>query len=377
MAKISCCIRLGEVPLHLYQITSGFLLLNKYGIINLKVERLKRQDENILPYNMMEVIINDEFRIIYDVNDGYDNLLFNSSDYIEFMNEMLGNVDFYFKRSFSEKYNKKLKYRHKIYPLGLNYMVTVPGNVAHFPTFIDSSKEKLKKLVRMLPLSQYYNGLYNIDSFEDIPTRDREPRILFMARLWDTAGDSNIGISPLKKEERTYINDLRVSCIRQCQKEFGEKFFGGISPSKFAIENFPDIVIQDKGITKRNNYIKQVKESSICIATMGLHESVGWKFAEYIAASKAIVTEELHYELPGDFKNEKNFLLFKTPEQCIEQIYKLVNSEELRYQMMVNNFNYYHQYVRPDRLVLNSLLTVLNNGGIKLETDFNSIYTYI
>ena len=74
MSKISCCLRLGEVPLHLYHITAGFLMLKRQGIINLKIERLKKQEKNKMPYNMMEVIVNNEMCILYDLNNGYNNL---------------------------------------------------------------------------------------------------------------------------------------------------------------------------------------------------------------------------------------------------------------------------------------------------------------
>ncbi|MBT2657081.1 glycosyltransferase family 1 protein [Bacillus sp. ISL-18] len=375
MSKITCCIRLGEVPLHLYNITAGFQLLKKNGIIDLKVEKLNANEK--LPYNMMEVIVNNQYRVLYDVNDGYDNLLTEKQDYVRFMNNLLNSYDYYFKRSFSRKYNENLCSNHKMYPLGLNYMVTIPRNISHSPTKQDPKKDKIKKMVRMLPFSEYYNGQYYVHSFEDIPTIDLNPKILFMARLWDINGDTTEGISLDKKEERIFINELRVNCIRLCKKEFGDQFFGGISPSRFASENYPDVIINDKAITKRNNYIKKVKESSICVATMGLHESIGWKFAEYIAASRAIVTEELHYEVPGNLLDKYNYLTFKTAEECVEQIYRLINNAELRYQMMINNFNYYHQFVRPDRLVLNSIMTVLNKGGIKHEANPNNIHTYI
>ena len=377
MQKISCCLRLGEVPLHLYHITAGFLMLKRQGIINLKIERLKKREKNKMPYNMMEVIVNNDMRILYDLNDGYDNLLTNDQNYVEFMDTLLIDFDFCFKRSFSSSYNAKLRYKNKIHPLGLNYMVTVNRNVSHLPTSNDPNKEKLKKLYRSLPFSEYFNGHYYVDSFEDIPTRDNDPKILFMARLWDTSGDKGLQISSSKREERAYINEVRAKCIRLCREEFGEQFFGGVSPSDFSYEYYPDVVIEDKNMTKRNNYLMKVKESSICIATMGLHESIGWKFGEYVSASKAIVTEELHYEVPGNFQSGKNYLTFRTPEECVEQIDKLVKDDAYRYQMMVNNFKYYHQYVRPDRLVLNSLMTILENGGVKDETDSNRLYTYI
>lgn len=365
MSKVSCYLKLGEVPLHLYHITAGFVELERQGIIDLRVEKLGKGSQEKLPYNMMEVIINDRVRVLYDANDGYDNLLTENQGYVEFMDGLLQDFDFCFKRSFSRLYNSKLKYGNKMYPLGLNYMVTVPGNIAHSPLPHDPFKEKVKKMVRMLPFSEYYNGLYSVSSFEEIPKRDKHPEILFMARLWDINGDYTGQISSEKKEERAYINNFRAECIRLCRKEFGSKFYGGVTPSKFAYENYSDIVIEDKSITKRNNYLKKVKDSSICIATMGLHESIGWKFAEYVAASKAIVTEKLHYEIPGNFFEEQNYLVFRSPDECISQIYKLLEDENFKYKMMVNNYKYYHEYVRPDRLVLNSILTVLQSQDHK------------
>lgn len=359
MSKASCCLRLGEVPLHLYHILAGFVLLERQGVINLKIEKDSKGSPHALPYNMMEVIVNDQIKVLYDLNDGYDNLLEEKQDYVVFMNKLLDNYDMVFKRSFSRAYNSKLKNNHKIYPLGLNYMVTVPGNVAHYPMPYDPLKEKIKKLVRMLPFSEYFNGLYYVNTFEEMPKRESNPRILFMARMWDVSGDFTGQLTSSKKEERVYINEFRAECIRLCRKEFGDRFLGGVSPTPFAYKHYPDIVIENKKITQRNHYLQKVKQSAICIATMGLHESIGWKFAEYIAASRAIVSEELHYEVPGNFNEKQNYLLFRTPEECISQIHRLRNNDEERYQMMVNNFKYYHESLRPDRLVLNSLLTIL------------------
>ena len=35
-SKPTCILRVSQVPLHLYQIIAGFMLLNKKGIIDLK-----------------------------------------------------------------------------------------------------------------------------------------------------------------------------------------------------------------------------------------------------------------------------------------------------------------------------------------------------
>ncbi len=382
MSKLYCLVRLGEVPLHLYQILAGFHLLARQGVIDLQFEKLKKDSLDQLPYNMLEVNINNDVRVLYDLNDGYDNLLVEGQDYASFMDNLVKDFDYCFKRSFSKSYNQKLQSSYKFHPLGLNYMVTCQGNIAHQPMPNDPSEEKVKKLIRMLPFSQYYNGQYYNNSFECMPIEEARPKILFMARLWDTAGDYEGQISGEKKEERACINEMRANCIRLCRKEFGDYFYGGVNPTKFACYHYPDIVIANSAITKRNYYLKIVKESAICISTMGLHESIGWKFGEYVAASKAIVTEELHYQVPGDFKEGQNYLVFKSPVECVEQINKLITSPGLIQRMMVKNYEYYHQNVRPDRLVLNSLLTVLRekyfqNGGIKVEADPYRIYTFI
>lgn len=370
MSKISCVLRLGSISLHLYQILAGFIYLKREGKINLTIEKTSKQT---LPNNMIEVVINNNYRVLYDLNDGYDNLSF-PEKYPHYFDSLLDEYDYLFKRSYSPVYNSYLKNRNKVYPLGLNYMVTIPGNFAHLPNKHDSLKEKVKKVFRMVPFSEYYNGLYYINAFEDNPRYEKEPKILFMARLWDENGEN---LSSNKKEERKYINHQRAQCIQLCMKEFGNNFIGGITPSHYSYEKYPDLIIKDKNSTKRNKYLKLVKSSSICLSTMGLHESIGWKFAEYVAASKAIVSEKLQYEVPGDLHNGKNYLEFKTPEECINQIYKLLDNPDLRYRMMVNNQKYYNTFVRPDKLVWNSLKIVLNNGVTNIETNVNDIYTYI
>jgi hypothetical protein len=102
-----------------------------------------------------------------------------------------------------------------------------------------------------------------------------------------------------------------------------------------------------------------MKQSSIGIASTGLHGSIGWKFAEYVAAAKAIVSEPLLASIPGAFEKGKNYLEFETVDGCVNSVWRLLEDEDLRYQMMKNNFEYYRSSLEPSQLVLNSLLTVL------------------
>lgn len=352
--KPLCIIKVSEVPLHLYQIIAGFMLLEKQGLIDIKIENSSR----VLPYNMMEVCLDNKISILYDVNDGYDNLTKKSEEYIELYDSLLEKYDVCFKRSFSEAYNKKLKYGSKIQKLGLNYMVTIKRNLAHNIYKSDPNREKIKKLIRKIPGSQYYNNKYLIDNFEEKPKINNNPKILFIARLWDPNGMELHNMPKEKIKERNKINEMRIKCIETCKEKFGENFIGGITPSNYANERCSHLIINDKKITDRDGYLKLMKSCDICIATTGLHESIGWKFAEYVAASKSIISERLNYELPGEFKEGENYLSFNTVEECIKNIDILINDKEKRLKIMNNNFNYYNEYVKPDKLVLNSLKQV-------------------
>ena len=82
---------------------------------------------------------------------------------------------------------------------------------------------------------------------------------------------------------------------------------GGVQKSAYAMQHAKDILLL-RTMTERGRYLKTLHQSDICIGTMGLHKSSGWKTAEYVAASKGIVNETLHYEVPGNFLEGKNYL---------------------------------------------------------------------
>jgi len=105
--------------------------------------------------------------------------------------------------------------------------------------------------------------------------------------------------------------------------------------------------------------MKTMQSCSICIATTGLHGSIGWKVAEYAASGSAIITEKLNYEVIGNFKKDQNYLEFTSPQECLEQVKLLYTNEKLRREMMLKNILYFSKYVRPDQMVLHSLTKAL------------------
>lgn len=343
-------LRLSEVPLHLYPILAGFESLRRKGAIRLKIERLRPGAPDLLPYNMLEVVCEDGKRLILDMNDGYENLLKDRAEMIPFYNGLLERCDLLFKRSFDGVRNAQLQAPEKMRRTPPNFLVTLPHNPAHFPVPCDPQREQVKKLVRMLPGSQYYNGHIMEKNLFHAPHLSENPRILFMARLWDPDGEFPGQLTPAMQEERHAINESRAQCIRLLREAFGERFCGGVAPSAFACRDYADVVLENEGLSHKDAYLAFMKQFDIHISTMGLHGSTGWKFAEYIAASKAIVCEPLCYESAGGLADGTHYLSFTDPETCVCGVQTLLDDGK-RLAMMRANHAYAETYMRPEAFV--------------------------
>ena len=172
------------------------------------------------------------------------------------------------------------------------------------------------------------------------------PRVLFMAALWDPQEVPAEDF--VKRAEFEAINEMRVQCVRLLRREFGKRFFGGVLRTPFALRCFPDEVLRDDSLTGKRAYLSLVRAFPICVATTGLHESNGWKLAEYVSMSRAIVSEPLRYSVPGKFEPGKNYLPFVSATECVDQVARLMSSEDSRAALMQCNFDYYRAWMRPD-----------------------------
>jgi hypothetical protein len=180
--------------------------------------------------------------------------------------------------------------------------------------------------------------------------------VIFMARAWNPEKIEN----KTNREETEQINLNRAECIRLLRKEFGQNFFGGLAVDDYSQRYFGDVLLRDESLANQKSYLKTVKNFPVCIATKGLCQSNGWKLAEYIALSKAIVSEKLRYETVGDFAPDRNYLEFTTPEDCARQAVRLFEDKPLRNELMRNNYDYYQNFLRPEKIVLNTLLKALS-----------------
>ena len=329
------------IPSHIHhnaQIVTGFLMLAEQGW-DVELEDRTGQPDNV--FENMPVVLA-EYRgkkLVYDLWDGYQDRAA--------MKQCLDWADLYFKRSYSDAKNAALfpADQEKILPLGFNYHLTHKKNPINEPAW----KAAAKTLMGRAP-----DAYFTAEVFEGTAQRiTHPPRILFLTRLWD---DKDPNLDEATNRERTQINKARIHMIRTLRRRYGDAFVGGLNDNALSRAWAEDLVVPAK-LTERKKYVKLLHSCDICIGTMGLHESIGWKTAEYVAAAKAVVNETFHYSVPGDYREGEHYLAFNTAQECIDAVQRLVEDPEKLYAMKQANESYYRNFLKPDALVRNSLKT--------------------
>lgn len=350
--KLRCRLIAGSDVEHLHQIYAGFAMLHRAGEIELTQEITPASlDDKHLPgrwddYRSFNttVVVNDSLRITYDTHD-----------WAWIDPEILAASDLYFKRSFSRSELDRIDGANKVHPLGLNMQVndTARDMFRLRRSRMYGGSHRLKTVLKSLRVDSLLGTpeVERLDNFEHEPQPDVEPRILYMARMWDPKS-----IESKKQSEAVQeMNASRADAIRTLRKEFGDRFFGGVASDEHSRRKFPDVVIDDSSLTHKRGYLAMLQKYPICVATVGLNGSNGWKLAEYVAASKAIISEPLVYEVPGDFKAGTNYLVFANAEELLHSAHTLIDDRHSLAKMMEANRAYYTQHVRPDAMIRNSL----------------------
>ena len=117
-------------------------------------------------------------------------------------------------------------------------------------------------------------------------------------------------------------------------------------------------------MTQRYNFINLINRSLICITSTGLHRSIGWRFGEFVAAGKAILSEPLHFAIPGNFQEGKNYLSFNSIDEVVDKCDDLLCNPDKIHAMEYENFYYYFHYLKPDILILNTLKQIFSKEKI-------------
>ena len=246
----------------------------------------------------------------------------------------LEHCDLYAKRSYSPEFVEP-KWRNKVIPFGLNYSVrssfvigaalrTAMGRLA---TDALGFALSLRQLARTAAPQE----------FEWAAQMPVENKVLFQTRVWpqEQVGPDNA--------ER--LNSFRVALIRALRREFGSRFTGGLYPSAFAKEHFPDLVTSFP--SRPADFIRWSRKSLISIYTPGLNRSVAFKLGEYLAASKCIVMTPIESQLPAPLREGRHFLGFQTVDECILACDRLLTDPSLASDLRNEAWSYYRAHVEP------------------------------
>lgn len=352
---------------YLTQLFAGFGNLHAKNIIHLSYEKAENYVPGVNKHPRLRMILNNSIKVFYDMRD-----------INEWYEEDLEWCDFYFKRSYDAELVARYGYVDKIFPYGFNYPVyssydsayrRILYSISSLPSYHSKAdiRQITEQIVRANKLLSKITGRENgrencaVENYEDIPHFEKQPIINFFTRLWDPSETPD-----QYKGDAGEVNQMRVECVKKLRQEFGDLFMGGIVATPYALNHFREYVV-DKELTIKKNYLKLLKEATICVTTLGVVGSNGWKMGELIAASKAIVCEKRRYQVPGNFANNRNYLEFSTADECVEQVHFLMDNPEKNYEMMVNNLQYYHLYLKPDMLIWNTLKVIFDRLNIKYE----------
>jgi len=195
-----------------------------------------------------------------------------------------------------------------------------------------------------------------IDEFEASPYAPAEPRIYYRTRVYgpDDAPD-NFRLGRMDE-----VNEIRANTVRALRAHFGERFIGGLRHSDYARRTYPDCLYRgDPGLY---GHVALTRHCLVAVNTAGLHDSTSWKMAEYMAASRCIVSERPFYASVAPLVEGKHYLPFSTPEDCVAACQRLLDEPKTARAMRVENFAYYAAYVRPDQVVRNCLRTAFDRS---------------
>jgi hypothetical protein len=337
--RLDCHVEIVRGNLHTQQLLAGFLILAARRAIRLRVTVLPASPER-WPF-IVTVTVNGHVRLGYDLQDEVITLHTNTERYID-------SLKYFFARSYRP--GSYGQYEDRVRPLGLNYDVTVLHPVALRARF--SSLSSAARFSAKFGLCYEQLPLQSV--FEQRPSRSDNGSVLFMTRVWTPdEGDHPDAVSATAR-----LNDERADYVRTLRNAFGNRFVGGLHPTPYAREHYADCLAPRK-LTYKRRYIGLMKEAAVCVTSPGLGRSNGWKLAEFVASSKAIVAPPLYHVVPGDFRPGLNFLAASSVSEVVPAVRQLLDDDDLRSHLAIANHKYYSEMVRPDAFVARTLVQVV------------------
>ncbi|MDR1928210.1 MAG: hypothetical protein LBQ33_06190 [Oscillospiraceae bacterium] len=358
-----------NATIHISQILVGFALLAQQGKLTLRC----RREAFAHRFGHNQVVLArfaDGCAAVFDTHD--NGRLHVAPEVFDDSMRALA-VRGYFRRSFRREYYAACESAALQHPLGFNYHLSCPGNpysriipAEALRAFRDPAKRHilLRKLLAGLPFGRLSDRQFYPECFAQTAAHPAEERILFHTRTWFPLEEHDPTCSPKNIEgllarypNLTYIfemDETRAKLIRLLRREYGSRAAAGFAHSRFAQAMYPDLILP-RTDTRRARYLRTMRRAAVCLTTIGLSQSTGWKFGEYVSAAQAIVSEPLFFEVPGEFRAGENYLAFRAPEEALAQSEALLCDPLRALGMRERNEAYYQRYLRPEALVGNCL----------------------
>lgn len=331
---------------HTGQVIVGFQMLEDQGLVRCRWRSARRIDSPIL-----SVILNGRTRITYDCLDGFNWIKGSRSANLSHFENLQESPSWYFKRSFDWVLQERAPRGVRVQPLGLNYGLR-PEAVTRIARLIDKSRAVKQSFLRKSVSRP------TADAIARAPRVNGPDRVLLYTRLWSPES-ATVTHDETLMAERDSINRRRVLYVEALRDEFGTLATVGIVEDPYSSRHVPRGLLLAPSQSERGAYLHAMKEHSICVATSGLHGSIGWRLGEYVAASRGIVTEPLQYTPGPGFAAGVNYLHFSDTTSLIGSIRELLDHPTRLTEMMLANHDYYATRLRPDSLVLRTILIAL------------------
>lgn len=275
-----------------------------------------------------------------------------------FYYEALEGCDIYLKKSCYPPDVQKFasEHRHKVLPFGFNMPCTTDASKRVVWGWLLRlyTRTALRAPGEAIAHFRRHFGHYRIwldgptqRDFEQSPQVPLRDGVVFQTRVWsqEEAGP----------DCHQYVNEQRLSLIRTLRAGLGERFVGGLVPTEYARQHYPDVLSTVSA--RRQHFIRWSKRYLVGIYVRGLNYSYGFRFAEHLAASQCIVAH------PDGFRNHPpvppqegvHYLPFTTSEECLQQCRRLLEDSALAARMRQANWEYYRREVEPAQHVWNCL----------------------
>ena len=254
------------------------------------------------------------------------------SDHADYWdNALLDWSDVYSKRSLLSDYPHA---RSKIIPFGLHCAGHSKRSMAAVflalaPVLPSSFQKRWKEYYRYMVTPHWRD-------FEYAPDAPVTDTILYQTRVWEHAeapGD-------------VIVNEERVSLLRELRRTFKHRFAGGLVPTPYAKEHYPDLIASQT--TRQPQYIQWAKRSAIGIYSRGLFGSHAFKMAEFLASSKCVVSDPIYNLLPAPLQHIPTF---RDNAECLTLCDTLLSQPKMLSEHRHLSWQYYQDYVQPKAII--------------------------